>query len=48
MMVVGQVRAAEDKDFDILRTYLTAETGWNLEYEKKGRISVWTKLKVSF
>ena len=46
MMVVGEVRVAEDKDFDLLRTYLTAESGWSLEYEKKGRISVWTKLKV--
>ena len=35
MMVVGEVRAAEDKDFDTLRSYLSSDIGWNLEYEKR-------------
>ena len=46
MMVVGEVRAAGDKDFDTLRSYLSSDSGWNMEYEKKGRISVWTRSKV--
>ena len=45
-MLVGDIRAAEDRDFDALRTHLTSNEGWHLEYDKKSQITVWTRLKV--
>ena len=41
-MEVGEVRVAEDKDFDVLKIYLSRNDGWHLEYEK-GRTAVWTR-----
>ena len=45
-MLVGDIRAAEDRDFDALRTHLASNEGWHLEYDKKSQITVWTRLKV--
>ena len=42
-MNIGEVRIAEDKDFDILKSHLFSnDDEWNIEYEKKGT-KVWTK-----
>ena len=41
-MNVGDVRVAEDKDFEILTVYLTRNDGWNLQYEHK-LTRVWTR-----
>ena len=41
-MDVGEVRVAEDKDFDVLKIYLSRNDGWRLEYEK-GSTAVWTR-----
>ena len=46
-MLVGDIRAAEDRDFDALRTHLASNEGWHLEYDKKSQITVWTRLKVN-
>ena len=46
IMLVGDIRAAEDRDFDALRTHLASNEGWHLEYDKKSQITVWTRLKV--
>ena len=43
-MNVGEVRKAEEKDFQILKSHLAcSDEEWTLEYEKKD-IKVWTKL----
>ena len=43
-MNVGEVRKAEEKDFQILKSHLTnCDDEWTLEYEKKD-VKVWTKL----
>ena len=42
-MRVGEVRVAEDQDFGLLKIYLTRNDGWELEYEKRSKISVWTR-----
>ena len=42
-MNVGEVRIAEDKDFETLKSHLISdEDDWSLAYEKKGT-KVWTK-----
>jgi hypothetical protein len=41
-MNVNEVRVAEDKDFDILKIYLSRNDGWMLEYER-GKTAVWTR-----
>ena len=41
-MNVGEVRIAEDKDFEILKIYLTRNDGWNMQYQS-GRTKVWTR-----
>ena len=44
IMNVGEVRKAEEKDFQILKSHLAcSDEEWTLEYEKKD-IKVWTKL----
>ena len=43
-MNVGEVRKAEEKDFQILKSHLSScDEEWTLEYEKKD-VKVWTKL----
>ena len=43
-MNVGEVRKAEDKDFQILKSHLSSTSDeWTLEYERKDT-KVWTKL----
>jgi len=41
-MEVGEVRVAEDNDFEVLKIYLNRNDGWNLEY-KRGQTLVWTR-----
>ena len=41
-MEVGEVRVAEDKDFELLKVYLNRNDGWKLEYDKNA-IAVWTR-----
>lgn len=41
-MEVGEVRVAEDNDFEVLKIYLNRNDGWELEY-KKGQTLVWTR-----
>ncbi|XP_054261411.1 START domain-containing protein 10-like isoform X2 [Macrosteles quadrilineatus] len=41
-MEVGQVKVAEDKDFENLKYLLDNHTGWKLDYTKT-TIKVWTK-----
>lgn len=41
-MQVNEVRVAEDKDFEVLKIYLSRNDGWRLEYER-GRTAVWTR-----
>ena len=42
-MNVGEVRIAEDKDFERLKNYLTDnEDSWSMQYNK-GDTKVWTK-----
>ena len=42
-MNVGEVRIAEDKDFEILKNYLTNnDDEWNIQYEKIDT-KVWAK-----
>lgn len=41
-MDVGEVRIAEDKDFDLLKVYLSRNDGWALDFEM-GRTVVWTR-----
>lgn len=44
-MEVGEVRVAEDKDFELLKIYLNRNDGWKLEYDKNS-IAVWTRTPV--
>ena len=41
-MEVGEVRVAQDTDFDLLKIYLSRNDGWKLEYDK-GETTVWTR-----
>ena len=41
-MEVGEVRVAEDKDFELLKIYLSRNDGWRLEYDKD-ETAVWTR-----
>ena len=41
-MEVGDVRVADDKDFEKFRNLCTIHDGWSLDYNKRG-INVWTK-----
>ena len=41
-MDVGEVRVAEDKDFEVLKIYLSRNDGWRLEYERADT-RVWTR-----
>ena len=41
-MNVNEVRVAEDKDFEVLKIYLSRNDGWMLEYQS-GPTSVWTR-----
>ncbi len=41
-MDVGEVRVAEDRDFELLKIYLQRNDGWRLEYER-GDTAVWTR-----
>ncbi len=41
-MEVGEVRVAEDRDFELLRIYLSRNDGWRMEYEKDAT-TVWTR-----
>ena len=41
-MEVGDVRVAEDTDFELLRIYLSRNDGWKQEYDKAGT-KVWTR-----
>lgn len=41
-MEVGEVRVAQDTDFDLLKIYLSRNDGWKLEYDK-GDTAVWTR-----
>ena len=41
-MDVGEVRVAEDKDFELLNVYLSRNDGWRLEYDKEST-AVWTR-----
>ena len=41
-MEVGEVRVAEDKDFELLKVYLSRNDGWRLEYDKD-ETAVWTR-----
>ena len=41
-MDVNEVRVAEDKDFEVLKIYLSRNDGWSLEYEQS-KTSVWTR-----
>ena len=36
------MRVAEDKDFEVLKIYLSRNDGWNLNYER-GKTAVWTR-----
>lgn len=38
----GEARVADDSDFETLKTLLTKEGGWNVEYEKDG-VKVWSE-----
>lgn len=42
-MEVGQVKVAEDKDFENLKWLVDNHTDWKLDYSK-GTIKVWTKI----
>ena len=42
-MDVNEVRVAEDKDFEVLKIYLSRNDGWMLEYQH-AQTSVWTRL----
>ncbi len=42
IMNVGDVRVAEDKDFELLKIYLSRNDGWRLEYDR-GETKVWTR-----
>ena len=41
-MDLNEVRVAEDKDFEVLKIYLSRNDGWNLEYQQ-AKTSVWTR-----
>lgn len=41
-MDVGEVRVAEDKDFELLKIYLSRNDGWRLQYDKE-ETAVWTR-----
>ena len=41
-MNVGEVRVAEDKDFEILKVYLARNDGWNMQYQNRST-TVWTR-----
>jgi len=41
-MDVNEVRVAEDKDFEVLKIYLSRNDGWMLEYQH-AQTSVWTR-----
>jgi len=41
-MNLNEVRVAEDKDFEVLKIYLSRNDGWNLNYER-GKTAVWTR-----
>ena len=41
-MDVGEVRVAEDRDFELLKIYLSRNDGWRLEYDKED-VAVWTR-----
>lgn len=41
-MEVGQVKVAEDKDFENLKLLVDNHSGWKLDYSKSN-INVWTK-----
>ena len=41
-MDVNEVRVAEDRDFEVLKIYLSRNDGWALEYQQ-GPTSVWTR-----
>lgn len=38
----GEARVADDTDFETLKTLLSKEVGWTLEYEKEG-VKVWAE-----
>lgn len=38
----GEARVADDSDFETLRTLLSSDGGWTLEYEKDG-VKVWAE-----
>ena len=43
-MEVGEVRVAEDSDFQKLKSLCADDEGWRLEYEnQKHATTVWTK-----
>jgi len=42
-MRVGEVRVAEDADFQLLKTLIDCHDGWRLDYNNKPLIMVWTK-----
>ena len=41
-MNLNEVRIAEDKDFEVLKIYLSRNDGWNLNFQK-GQTAVWTR-----
>lgn len=41
-MDINEVRVAEDKDFEVLKIYLSRNDGWMLEYQH-AQTSVWTR-----
>ena len=41
-MNVGEVRVAEDRDFELLKIYLQRNDGWRMEYER-GDTAVWSR-----
>ena len=41
-MNTGQVKIAEDKDFQILKTHLSSNDDWNIQYDRTDT-KVWTK-----
>ena len=41
-MNLNEVRIAEDKDFEVLKIYLSRNDGWNLHFQK-GQTAVWTR-----
>ena len=41
-MDLNEVRVAEDKDFEVLKIFLSRNDGWTLEYQQ-AKTSVWTR-----